>query len=384
MIVPFIDLNPVAALVRERVFESFRRVVDHTEFVGGPSVAALEATLARKLGVQHAVTCASGSDALVIALAAVGIGPGKRVAVPNLTFWATFEAIAHLGAVPVLVDVDPNTLQVDFDQLVQAHESVGLDGAVLVHLMGWASPRLDDFRTFCSGNGIALVEDGAQAYGVRVHGRSVFTGARVGTLSFYPAKVVGGCMNGGALLTDDPELASTLRRLCNHGRATHYTYSQVGWNSRIGGLQAAWLLELLEHDQVLLARRKEIEASYQVLFASMGDPVQAFGPPDGVTGNGYLSVCTVERRALGEVTAELAAAGISIGQVYPETMDMQPPAHGAIRVGDLTNAREFCKTVVNLPLFYGMTDEQVDYVADVFGRVASGPRLSSKAPRGCG
>jgi len=373
VIVPFIDLKPVAALVRQRALDAFAQVVDGTEFVGGPTVAALEALLARKLDVAHAVTCASGTDALVIALAAAGIGPGARVAVPNLTFWATYECIERLGATPVLVDVDPRTLQMDLNQLVRAHEQVGLQGAILVHLMGWATPLLAEFRAFCGDNGIALVEDGAQAYGVRVGGRSVFAGARWSTLSFYPAKVVGGCMNGGAILTDDPAQAALLRKLCNHGRATHYTYTHVGWNSRIGGMQAAWLLAVLDHDDTLLGRRRAIEAEYQSLFASLQGEVTAYGPPAGVEGNGYLSVCTLSRRALGEVTGRLAAEGISVGRVYPETLDMQPPASRALRIGGLANARDYCRSVVNLPLYFGMTDAQVEHVRAAFAGVVADP-----------
>lgn len=364
MKVPFIDLAPVVRLARTQALQAFERVVDQSEFVGGPSVASLEATLARKLGVTHAVTCASGSDALAIALASLGIGPGMRVGVPNLTFWATFEAVVRLGATPVLIDVDPSNLQMDFDELVRTHEALHLSGAILVHLMGWATPRLSDFRAFCGQHGIALLEDGAQAYGVQVHGRSVFTGARMSTLSFYPAKVIGGCMNGGAMLTDDPALASVARKLCNHGRATHYTYGDIGWNSRMGGLQAEWLLALLDHDDRILAQRRAIEASYREAFAGLAGHVVPFGPAAGVTGNAYLSVATLARRPLERVRAHLAELGIGVGHVYPETMDMQPPAASAPRVGDLSNAKSFCQTVINLPLFYGMTDDQLGYVMD--------------------
>jgi len=376
LIVPFIDLAPTAALVRQAAISAFQQVVDQTEFVGGATVTALEHRLARRLAVRHVITCASGSDALAIALAATGIGPGKTVAVPNLTFWATYEAVIRVGATPVLVDIHPADLQMDFDQMTWAHERMRLDAVLLVHLMGWATPRLQAFRSFCAENGVVLVEDGAQAFGVEVDGRSVFSGAQVGTLSFYPAKVVGGCENGGALLTDDDAIAEAARKLRNHGRATHYTHTHVGWNSRMGGLQAAWLMAVLDHDDRMLSERRRIEQSYLDLFDRLEGEVSRFGPPDGVLGNGYLSVCTLKTASLDRVTAELAAAGIQVGRVYPETLDRQPPASSAPRIGDLPNARDFCASVINLPLFFGMTDAQLDYVQATFSRVVAGASRS--------
>lgn len=359
MKVPFVDLKRISALIREPALAAWEHALNHTEFVGGPTVSALEKTLGSRLGAQHVITCSSGTDALYIALQALGVGPGKKVALPNLTFWATYEAVAQLGATAVLIDIDPAHLQLDFAEFKRAFETVRFDAAILVHLMGWATPQLAELRQFCRENGIALLEDGAQSYGVTVGGRSVYEGAQVSTLSFYPAKVVGGCMDGGAILTDDAQLAELIRKLCNHGRATHYTYSHIGWNSRMGGISAGWLAELLRHDQAILDSRRELEVNYRQFFTQeLSDYVTPYGPPEGVQGNGYLSVCTLKNNrpgALEAVTAALTAAGISVGRVYPETLDMQPPAAGALRFSALEKGRAFCQSVLNLPLFYGMT-----------------------------
>ena len=369
--VPFVDLKRVSALIREPALAAWEHALTHTEFVGGPTVSALEKTLGSRLGAQHVITCSSGTDALYIALQALGVGPGKKVALPNLTFWATYEAVAQLGATPVLIDIDPADLQIDFDEFKQAFEKVRFDAAILVHLMGWAMPHLGELRKFCRENGIALLEDGAQSYGVAVGGRSVYEGAQVSTLSFYPAKVVGGCMDGGAILTDDAGLAELVRKLCNHGRATHYTYSHIGWNSRMGGISAGWLAELLRHDQAILSSRRELEASYRRFFTEeLADHVTPYGPPAGVQGNGYLSVCTLKNPgALDAVTARLSAAGVSVGRVYPETLDMQPPAAGALRFSGLEKGRAFCQSVINLPLFYGMTTAELERAQQVFAQI---------------
>ncbi len=369
MNVPFIDLKPVAALVGDTVARHWQRVVERTEFVGGATVAALEARLARSLRVEHAITCSSGTDALTIALQALGVGPGKKVALPNLTFWAPYEAIVQLGATPVLVEIDLADLQMDFDDLRRGHERLGLDAVILVHLMGWASARVAEFRRFCRDQDLPLVEDGAQAWGVEVGGQPVFAGAQVSTLSFYPAKVVGGCMDGGAIFTDDAELGMLIRKLCNHGRATHYSYSHVGWNSRMGGVHAAWLLAVLDHADAIVAERRALEARYHELFLELSDLLCGYGAPAGVVGNGYLSVCTLRRHELATVTARLAEAGIGTGRVYPATLDAQPPAATALRTGDLSRGRTFCASVLNLPLFFGMTGEQMEYVESTLRRV---------------
>ena len=371
MKVPFIDLGPVTALVKDAAFRAWDRSVDAREFVGGPSVAALERALSQRLGTRQVVTCGSGSAAILIALQALGIGPGSKVALPNLTFWASYEPIVHVGATPVLIDVDPSHLQLDFGQFVGAYETIGFDAAILVHLMGWATPQLGEFRAFCRAKGIHLIEDGAQSFATKVHGRSVYEGAQVSTLSFYPAKVIGGCMDGGAVLTDNEALAAVVRKLCNHGRTSHYAYSHVGWNSRMSGLQAAWLLEVLAQEQTIVQQRRNLEATYRGWLAQL-DNVVPFGPPAGVEGNGYLSVCTLDSHDVGDVTATLAAAGISVGRVYPETIDQQPPAACALRFGDLSQGRDFCLKVVNLPLFYGMTDEQLEWVRTCFTAIVQG------------
>jgi UDP-2-acetamido-2-deoxy-ribo-hexuluronate aminotransferase len=234
MPVPFIDLSRLVARVRDDVLPLFAECIDKCEFVGGPRVGALEKRLAGLLEVPRVVSCANGTDALIVGLQALGIKPGAKVALPNLTFWATFEAIAQLGATPVLLDVDPDDLQLSLDALRAAHDVHRFDAAILVHLFGWTSARLLEIRAFCKERGIALLEDGAQCIGVEALGEPILARASVGTLSFYPAKVVGGAMDGGAITLQTETDEALVRSLCNHGRSDHYAYAHVGWNSRMG------------------------------------------------------------------------------------------------------------------------------------------------------
>lgn len=368
MAVPFIDLSRLVARIRGEVLADWTECLDKCEFVGGPRVGAVERKLAAVLSVPNVVSCANGTDALLVALQAVGVKRGMKVALPNLTFWATFEAVAQLGAIPVLVDIDADDLQVDLDQLRSAHDAHRFEALMLVHLYGWTSARLLEIRAFCKERNISIVEDGAQCFGVEAFGEPVLAKADIATLSFYPAKVVGGAMDGGAITVQSKEHEAFLRSICNHGRSDHYSYAHVGWNSRMGALQAAFLSRVLDELPVILASRRKSAGWYRERFGS--DPaaskrVRVFGPPAGVVENGYLNVITVEGKRGQEVVDALRAAGIGAARTYPETMDAQPPAKaaGAIAHGDLGRSKAFCENVVNLPLFYGMRDDEHEAAA---------------------
>jgi dTDP-4-amino-4,6-dideoxygalactose transaminase len=194
-------------------------------------VSELERRLAATLGVARVVCCASGTGALLVALQTVGVRRGMRVALPNLTFWATFEAVAQLGATPVLFDVDPDDLQMSFVELCAADRAHRLDAVILVHLYGWASAKLREMRAFCRERAIPLVEDGALALGM-------------------------------------PAREALVRSLCNHGREAHYSHAHVGWNSRMGGLQAAFLLRMLDELPGILESRRTTARYYRERFLS--------------------------------------------------------------------------------------------------------------------
>lgn len=354
---PFIDLHPVSRLVADAVAPRWTGVLDRCEFVGGAGVQQLEAELARYCATTTAVACANGTDALLLALQAAGVKPGMHVALPNLTFWATFEAIAQLGAIPVLIDISPGDLQLDLDELRRAHAKYRFRHAIAVHLYGWASAALSEIRAFCAGHDICLVEDAAQAIGVELDGRPLLADAQVATLSFYPAKVIGGCMDGGAVVTGDEALARTVRSLANHGRSAHYSYQHVGWNSRMGGLQAHYLLEVMKHADEIIAARRRLVAAYRAQWTGIAGRLH--GPPAGIAENGYLLVVECERPADGCLDAFKQRA-IGVGRTYPETIDQQAPAHGRfVAVSELARSRAFVQRVLNLPLYFGLPEPAV-------------------------
>jgi UDP-2-acetamido-2-deoxy-ribo-hexuluronate aminotransferase len=360
MPVPFIDLSRLVREIRSEVLPAWTECLDKTEFVGGPRVAKLEGLLNSTLGVPHTVSCANGTDALIIGLQALGVKHGTKVAIPNLTFWATYEAVAQLGGIPVLVDIDPDDLQLSYSELVSAHEKHRFDFAIIAHLYGWTSARLADIRNFCKERKITLLEDGAQSFGVLVNGEPLLKQATMGTISFYPAKVVGGAMDGGAMTMQTKEHDTLVRSLCNHGRSTHYSYAHNGWNSRMGGIQAAFLNAVVPMTETICTQRRKAAEYYRAKLTGH-KKIRVWAPPSGVTENGYLNVLRVEGKTGPELVDALKTKGIGSARTYPETMDSQPPAKGqAIVHGDMKHSTAMCANVLNLPLFYGIREDECD------------------------
>lgn len=364
MRVPFIDLKRSVDRIRADVLSDWTNCLDNCEFVGGPGVQKLEKLLVQELDCRHVVTCANGTDALVIGLQALGIKPGMRVAVPNMTFWAPFEAIVQVGAVPVLVDINPDDLQMNFSEFRAGHEKFRFDAAILVHLFGWASAELSRFRSYCKSEKIALIEDGAQSYGVKIEGQAVYAEAQLSTLSFYPAKVLGAAGDAGAIMSPDPKVAEVVRSLCNHGRAGHYTYDYVGWNSRMSGVQAHFLLRMLAEVDGLIASRLEAEAFYYEFFSQQSQHCRVFRSPPGIQGNGYLIVIESLKRTGDELAAKLRDLRIGCARTYPQTLCEQAPAQGALRTSDLRHSQRFSRMVINLPLFAGITQDECQLAAE--------------------
>lgn len=369
MNVPFIDLKRYEEGFHDSLIKKFHSMTLNAQFIGGLDVTELEKRLQSKLDVTYAITCANGTDAIQLALRAVGVGDGDVVLVPNVTFWATFEAVVNVGAKPVTVDADISDGGVCFNAFAEAIRECRPKAALVAHLYGWGSARLLELRALCREYGVVLVEDGAQAFGVRYQGESIFKGAHISTTSFYPAKVLGAAGDGGAVFTDDAELADKVRRLGNHGRTAHYGYGDVGWNSRLDSLQAAFLNLSLDHIDARISSRREAVAFYQKHLPTNG--IQLMNAPAGYEENGYCNVCLVHDAALkASLEARLKAEGIGFGNIYPSVMSSQPGAAGYIK-GHFGNqvGEQLCASVLNLPLFPYMTEVEKQRVVEVVGSV---------------
>jgi UDP-2-acetamido-2-deoxy-ribo-hexuluronate aminotransferase len=384
MPVPFIDLGRFEEGFLEAWSERAQDVSRHTRFVGGPDVRHLEQRLSTLCGCPGVVGCANGTDALQLALRAVGVTQGDLVVIPDATFWATFEAVVNVGARVVTVDVSPNDLQMDFEVFRQAVETHRPRAAVLVHLYGWGSSHLDDYRRYCRQSGLPLVEDGAQAFGVEWRKEPIFQGAEVATVSFYPAKVLGACGDAGAVLCSDPGLAERVRLLGNHGRTSHYEHGIVGWNSRLGGLDAAYLDLSLDYLEARLESRRVAAAKYRQELGGLG--VRAVAPPEGYRENGYLNVTLVDPEARPAMEAVLAEQGVGFGNVYPRAVSEQPGAKGyhVAHLGGGT-AAWLGQSVLNLPLFAHIRNDEIAAVLDAMRlalQLAGGRPASPSASQG--
>lgn len=349
--------------------EKFHSITERAQFIGGQEVTDLELRLQSYLDVNHAVTCANGTDALQLALRAVGIGAHDVVLVPNATFWATFEAVVNVGAKPITVDSDSSDGGVSFDAFEQAIVDVRPKAALIAHLYGWGSARLEDLRALCIKKGVVLVEDGAQAFGVNFHGKSIFKSAHISTTSFYPAKVLGGAGDGGAIFTNDLDLAEKVRRLGNHGRTTHYGYDNVGWNSRLDTLQAAFINLSLNHIDARIASRREAVTFYHKHLPI--DGLYLMKAPPEFEENGYCNVCLVpDLKFKAALETKLKYEGIGYSNIYPSVMSKQPGAAEYLAAhygGDV--GEQLCASVLNLPLFPYMTNTELQRVVDVVGEI---------------
>ena len=372
MTLPFIDLKSPLVPIMDAVLEDWRTCLGNASFVGGPFVKQFEADFVAKTAAQHFISCANGTDALTLALAALGLGAGHNIALPDVTFWATYEAVRHVGANAILLDIDPADLQLSYSDLVKAHEQHTLHAVLLPHLYGWCSARLQQIRAYCHANNIALVEDSAQAFGVQYNQSAVISTAEIATMSFYPAKVIGGCMDGGGICTNSATVADKLRRLGNHGRSAHYEYSEVGYNSRMGDLQASFLSRVLSISDALLESRLQALQWYQALHAKLEDPrVTLHMPPANCRGNGYLMVLTVADVDIEVLAGRMREHHIGVARTYPVPISVQPPVLQDISTGYAVafanpHSARFCQQVINLPLFAGITHAQVVEAWDTF------------------
>jgi UDP-2-acetamido-2-deoxy-ribo-hexuluronate aminotransferase len=374
--IPFIDLKRTEQGFHEALMEKFHSMTLGAQFIGGAEVATLEARQKTELQVAHAVTCANGTDAIQLALRAVEVGEGDLVLVPNVTFWATFEAVVNVGAKPVTIDADLSDGGVSFDAFAQAIQKIKPKAALVAHLYGWGSAHLYELRKLCRNEGVVLVEDGAQAFGVMYQDVPIFKGAQISTTSFYPAKVLGAAGDGGAVFTDDPELADTVRRLSNHGRTAHYGYGDVGWNSRLDSLQAAFLNLSLDHIHARIASRRDAVAFYLDHLPATG--IHLMRAPKEYKENGYCNVCMVQDSSTkSRLEARLKSEAIGFGNIYPSVMSIQPGAAAYLKghFGGLVG-EQLCASVLNLPLFPYMTKEELNRVVEVVGEVMRGSNVN--------
>lgn len=360
MSVPFLDLKPLSRRLSEAVLPQWAELLGEARFIDGALCRSLEQRLAARLDCPKVLACSNGTDAIVATLMATGIGPGDLVALPNLTFWASYEAPAMLGAKILLLDIGDD-LHLDPEQLESALARFPLKAVILPHLYGYCATHVETIRHMCAAAGVPLVEDCAQAFGVEIGGRSLFYGAEFGTMSFYPAKVMGGCMDGGAISCRDDAAAARLSSLINHGRRGHYSYAHVGLNARMGEMQATYLLAMLDlFDEIVAARAQQHQLYIDAFATTPG--IEMITAPGSVRSNHYLCPVLLSDISAANFVSAMNTRGIGAARVYPETISQQAPAAGALTPFPLKRSLAIVERLVCLPMYLGLAPDSQDKV----------------------
>ncbi|MET1065217.1 MAG: DegT/DnrJ/EryC1/StrS family aminotransferase [Arthrobacter sp.] len=358
--VPFVDLGAQQDEIAAEVELGLKDVFAQTAFIGGPAVAEFERAYARFLGTRNCVGVANGTDALELALRACGVTAGAEVILPANTFIATAEAVSRIGAVPVLVDVDPEYLLIDPERVAEAVTS-RTRAVVPVHLFGQTAfvERLAPVAAAC---GAVIVEDAAQSQGACRHGRFAGTlGLAAGT-SFYPGKNLGAAGDAGAVVTDDDDVAARVRVLGAHGSERKYQHEEVGMNSRLDTIQAVVLNAKLRRLALWNERRRSAAARYRDMLADLpGVELPRTAP--GNLDAWHLYVIRIAHRD--RVLAALTAAGIGAGIHYPVPVHLNRAYRGlGLGPGSFPVTERAARGMLSLPLFPHISETQQQYVAD--------------------
>jgi dTDP-4-amino-4,6-dideoxygalactose transaminase len=360
--VPMVDLASQHAVVAAEVAEGWQNVLGEAAFIGGPRVCQFEQEYAQFAAVRHCVGLANGTDALEIALRALGIGPGDQCILPANTFVATAEAVWRAGAEPVLADcADDDTYLIDPDS-VAAAVTDRTRAIIPVHLYGQAAP-VELLAPLASRAGAWIVEDAAQAHGARRHGSSAGALGEVAATSFYPGKNLGAYGDAGAALTSSDDLAKRMRMIASHGGARRYEHQVRGLNSRLDSMQAVVLSAKLRHLAAWNAARQAAAARYDVMLAALDELTR----PRVLAGNDHvwhLYVVRVPNRD--RVLDQLRAAGIGAAIHYPRPVHLTEAfASLGYRPGSFPVAERTAGQLLSLPLFPEITPAQQERVTSV-------------------
>jgi dTDP-4-amino-4,6-dideoxygalactose transaminase len=362
MKVPLLDLSEQNAALRPEIEAALSRVLDTNGFILGSEVAALEKTLAEYCGVKHAIGCASGSDAILLALIALDVGPGDEVITTPYSFFATVSSITRLGATPVFVDIEADTYNID-PARIEAAITWRTKAIEPVHLYGQCA-NMADISSLASSRSIPVVEDAAQAIGAEENGTRAGAIGAVGAFSFYPSKNLGGMGDGGFVTTNDDALAHKLIALRNHGAEVKYYHKWVGLNSRLDGFQGAVLRVKLPHLEDWTEARRANAARYQQLFTNAGLTEQIGLPVERENCRHIYNqyVIRVPNRR-DELRAYLADHGVGSDIYYPVPLHLQQCfEYLGYRGGYLPEAERAARETLAIPIYPELKPEQQDYV----------------------
>lgn len=357
--VPFLDLSQEFAQLEREWFAGLREIGARGSFILGPNVQAFENEFAEYIGVRHAIGVANGTDALLLSLRALGIGPGDEVITTPYSFFATAEVISQLGANPVFVDIDPETYNIDADRVVAA---IGdkTRAVMPVHLFGCPAD-MAALRGICDTHGLALIEDCAQACGAQSDGARVGALGTLGGFSFYPTKVLGCYGDGGMVTTNDSDLADSVRCLRGHGATAHFVHEKVGYNSRLDEVQAIVLRLKLRDMARALDGRRRVASAYNERFRG----TQVIVPQPVADGIHAYNLYTIRVSDRDRVQQRLLQQGIGCSVCYPVPLHLQVVykdlGYGS---GSLPVSEQASRECLSLPIYPTMPEQHIDRVCE--------------------
>jgi dTDP-4-amino-4,6-dideoxygalactose transaminase len=359
MTIPMVDLKAQYEAIREEINNTVLGVIQSTHFILGPQGKSLEEEIAHYHGVKHAVGVASGTDALHLALLAAGIKRGDEVITTPFTFIATAEAISYVGAVPVFVDIDPDSFNIDISKIAPA--ITGKTKAIIpVHLYG-QPVDMDGIMELAKKHRLKVIEDCAQSFGAEYHGKKTGAIGDLGCFSFFPSKNLGGYGDGGMVTTNDDDLAAHLLSLRNHGSSVRYHHEEVGFNSRLDEIQAAIIRVKFKHIDAYNAMRRNNAALYSRLLADPGIRT----PSEQTKTKHVFHQYTIRVKNRDAVKQKLDAGRITSSMIYyPVPLHLQAAYKElGMKPGSLPVSELAAREVLSLPLYPELTEEQIEKVA---------------------
>ncbi|WP_084202419.1 DegT/DnrJ/EryC1/StrS family aminotransferase [Rubidibacter lacunae] len=365
--IPPVDLTRQHALLNAQLQAAAIEVLHSGRYIGGEKVAEFERQFAAAIGTRICAACNSGTDALLLGLRALEIAPGDEVITTPFTFAASVEPLAFVGARPIFVDIDPATYNLEVTQ-VEAAISARTRALLPVHLFGQPTD-MTQLGDIARRHDLLTIEDCAQATGACWGDRALGSFGEIGCFSFFPTKNLGALGDGGAVTTDDPELAARVRMFANHGQVGRYDYLEIGTNSRLDALQAALLLVKLPHLDAWNLQRCQIATRYLELLASLPGIALPITLPGGTSVWNQFTLRILDDRSDGEprrdrIREHLRAAGIDTMVYYPYPLHLQPAyAYLGYRAGQFPYAERVAREVLSLPMFPGLTADEQERVA---------------------
>ena len=362
MRIPLVDLRAQYSSIKDEIDAAIYRVLEHGQFILGPEVKAFEEEMAAYCGTKFAVGVASGTDALHLALLACGIKPGDEVITSPFTFIATAESIAKCRAVPVFVDIDPRTYNIDAAQ-IETKINRKTKAIVPVHLYGQPA-TMESILELAAKHNLRIIEDCAQALGAEYKGKKVGSLGDVGCLSFFPAKNLGAYGDGGMIVTNAPEIAETVRILRVHGSKAHYEHVMHGFNSRLDAVQAAILRVKLRHLEKWNELRRSKASLYNRLLSQLdGIEPPRFGEHTKPSCNYYTIRLKDSRLSRNELREYLESKGIQAMVYYPLSLHLQEVYKSlAYKLGDFPQSEHAQEQVLSLPMYPELKDEQIEEI----------------------